>query len=127
MKVIAIFNKDGSPHALCPVNALRLYLNCTKNCKSNKLFVNPVSLAPCNKGRIVYYVRKLIRITQPGIYAKFHDFRILSSWKAFWAKMSWSSMRAQGFWKSNLALSNFYLKGSVPSNSACVALGRWSF
>ena len=126
MKVLAIFNRDGSPHPLCPVNALRLYLDCTKNCKSSKLFVNPESLAPCNKGRIVFYIRSLIRMSQPDAYSKFHDFRILSSWHAFWANMSWSILRARGFWKSNRALSNFYLRGSTPSQSACVAFGRWS-
>ena len=127
MKVLAIFNRDGSPHSLCPVNALSLYLKCTSNCKARKLFVNPISLAPCSKGRIVYYIRKLIRMSQPSAYAKFHDFRILSSWQAFWSNMSWSDLRARGFWRSNLALSNFYLKGSVPSQSSCVAFGRWSY
>ena len=126
MKIIAILNRDGSPHALCPVNTLRNYLDATRMYKGQKLFVNPETLAPCNKGRIVFYLRKLIRISQPSAYVKFHDCRILSSWQAFWSNMSWSNLRAKGFWKSNAALSNFYLRGSVPSQSACVALGRWS-
>ena len=126
MKLVAMFNRDGSPHSLCPVNNLRLYLNVTSQCRSNKLFVNPTTFIPCNKGRIVFYIRKLIRISQPNAYARFHDLRKLSSWKAFWSKMSWSNIRARGFWKTNFTLSKHYLKGSVPSDRQCMALGMWS-
>ena len=126
MKLVALFNKDGSPQSSCPVNNLRLYLNQTSQCRSNNLFVNPVTFIPCNKGRIVFYIRKLIRISQPDAYARFHDLRKLSSWKAFWSKMSWSSIRARGFWKTNFALSKHYLRGSLPSDRQCMALGMWS-
>ena len=97
MKLVAMFNRDGSPHSLCPVYHLRLYLNVTSQCRSNKLFVNPTSFIPGNKERIVFYIRKLLRISQPNAYAYFHNLRKLSSWKVFWSKLSCSSIRARGF------------------------------
>ena len=75
MKLVALFNKDGSPQSSCPVNNLRLYLNQTSQCRSNNLFVNPVTFVPCNKGRIVLYIRNHIRISEPDAYARFHDLK----------------------------------------------------
>ena len=81
--VYALFKRDGSPHALCPVNTLRLYLNFTNHFNSRKLFVNPLSGVPCNKGRICHYFLSLIRSAQPGAFARFQDLRKFASWKAF--------------------------------------------
>ena len=53
--------------------------------------VNSITFSPCNKGKVVYYIRERI-ISQSNACAHFHDFRRLSSWKAFWAQMSWSNM-----------------------------------
>ena len=47
--------RDGSHHALCPVKALRVYLDITSNFNSSKIFVNPVSGLACDKGRISYF------------------------------------------------------------------------
>ena len=126
MKLVAIFKRGGLPHPLCPVNTLRLYLNLTRNASSDKLFVNPLTLNPCNKARIVYCFRKLIRFAQPGVYAKFHDLRIMSSWVAFWDSMSWSNLKVKGFWKTTSALGKHYLSKSFPVKGRCMALGRWS-
>ena len=89
-----------------------------------KLFVNPSSGVVCNKGSINYFMRKLVRMSQPGVYTSFHDLRKFSVWKAFWSNMSWSSIRARGFWRSNAALAGRYLPMSTPSSFNCVALGE---
>ena len=126
MTVYALFKRDGSPHALCPVDTLRKYLDMTNHCNSSKLFVNPTTNVPCNKGRIRYLFTSLIRLSQPRAFARFHDLRKFASWGAFWANMTWSSIRARGFWRSNSALGRRYLQGSVPMAIECVALGRAS-
>ena len=126
MIVNALLKRDGSHHPLCPVMALHNYLVSTQNTNSNKLFVNPVSGAPCNKGRIAFYFLSLVRSSQPEALAGFHDLRKFAAWQAFWDNMSWSSLRARGFWRSNSALGRRYLQGSFPSVSRCVALGRAS-
>ena len=124
MVVNALFKRDGSHSPLCPVMALKQYLDLTRNSNSEKLFLNPMSGVPCNKGKISYYFLSLVRLSQPNVITSFHDLRKFSAWKAFWANMTWSSMRARGFWRSNSALAKRYLRGSFPTNQACVALGN---
>ena len=120
----AFLNRDGSHNTLCPVICLRNYLNATSKFNSRFLFVNPLNGVRCNKGRIVYYFRKLISLSQPGVYCRFQDLRKLSSWRAFFARMSVGSIRNRGFWKCNSALSRRYLAGAVPSSRPCVAFGE---
>ena len=126
ISIPALFKRDGSPHALCPVDTLRNYLRVTDRFGVNKLFVNPITGVPCNKGRISFYFVRLVRCAQPGSFPVFHDLRKFASWNAFWAKMSWSSMRARGFWRSNSSLGRHYLQGAFPWSVNCVALGRVS-
>ena len=119
----AMMQRDGSHHTLCPVAALRKYLNVTKRFNGRGLFFNPVTRVPCNAARINYYVKFLVRKSQPNVYASFHDLRHFAAWRAFWSGMSYSGMRARGFWKSNSSLQKSYLAGSTPSSTPCVALG----
>ena len=69
-------------------------------------------------------MRKLIRQTQPGVYARFHDLRKYSCWKAFWGKMSLGNIRNVGFWRSNSAVVRSYLQGSTPPSRSFVAMGQ---
>ena len=124
MIVKALLKRDGSHHALCPVNALSLYLNATRHMVGPRLFFNPNSGVQCNSGHINYYVRKLIRLSQPGVYARFHDLRKFASWKAFWNGMTWGDIRVRGFWRTNYVLARRYLVGATPSHVPCVALGE---
>ena len=73
MVVHALFKRDGSHSPLCPVLALKQYLELTQHCNSEKLFVSPVSAVPCNKGKISYYFLSLVRLSQPNVMASFHD------------------------------------------------------
>ena len=124
MVLKAFLNRDGTHHTLCPVACLRSYLNVTSKFKSRFLFVNPVSGARCNRGSIIFHFRKVISLSQPGVYGRFQDLRKLASWKAFWAKMSVPRIRERGFWRGNSALSRRYLANARPSSRPCVALGE---
>ena len=126
MTINGLFKRDGSPHCLCPVDTLRKYIDLTTRFRTSKLFVNPSTGVPCNKARIRFYFCSLIRQSQPGVFARFHDLRKFASWKAFWTNMTWSSIRSRGFWRSNSALGRRYLQGSFPLAVECVALGRVS-
>ena len=121
MVIKALLNSDGSHHVLCPVKCLYEYVAATNKFRSSALFVNPISGVPCNRGRIIYFFRKLIALAQPGVYARFQDLRKLASWKAFWARMTVSSIKYKGFWKSNNALARRYLAGSTPISTTCMA------
>ena len=124
MIVKALLNSDGSHHVLCPVKCLYEYVAATNKFRSSALFVNPISGVPCNRDRIVYFFRKLITLAQPGVFARFQVLRNLASWKAFWSRITVSSIKYRGFWKSNNALARRCLAGSTPSNETCVALGE---
>ena len=120
----AYLNRDGSHHTLCPVAALRNFINVTDKFKSRFLFVNPLTGARCNKGHISYHFKRLVSLAQPGVYARFQDLRKMASWKAFFNNMSIPSIRNRGFWKCNNALAKRYLSGAVPLSRPCVALGQ---
>ena len=123
--VQAFIKRDGTHHPLCPVLALRQYLDMTRQFDNRHyLFLNPVSGARCDRGRVRFLIRKLIRKTQPGAYSRFHELRKFSCWKAFWAKMSLGNIRNVGFWRSNSAVVRSYLQGSVPINVPFVAMGQ---
>ena len=124
MVIKALLNSDGSHNILCPVRCLHEYILATDKFRTTALFVNPISGASCNRGRIVYYFRKLIDLAQPGVYARFQDLRKLSSWKAFWSRMTVSSIRYKSFWKSNNDLVKRYLAGSFPIRTKSVAMGE---
>ena len=102
------------PNPLCPVHWLWVYLQKTDYFRGEKVFFNPNTLSVCNAGRISYYLRKLISISQPGVYARGHDLRKMACWLAFWSGMSLKYIREKGFWKTNSAILKCYLPGSVP-------------
>ena len=125
VRIQAFIRRDGSHHPLCPVWALKQYLNETQRFADRRyLFLNPISGAKCDKGRVRYLMRKLISLTQPGVYSRFHDLRKFSCWKAFWSNMSPGNIRNVGFWKSNSAVVRSYVQGSTPINVPFVAMGQ---
>ena len=125
VNIQAFIKRDGTHHPLCPVQCLRMYLSVTRKFNNKPyLFLNPITGARCNRGRIRYLIRKLIRITQPDIYTTFHDLRKFACWKAFWSNMSPGDIRNVGFWRSNSAVIRSYIQGSAPVNVPFVALGR---
>ena len=123
MVISALFKRDGSRHSLCPVYCLSTYLLRTRAFVGDKVFFNPASGVQCNRGRMNFYVRKLVKVTQPGIYARFHDLRKFSVWTAFWNQMRFKDLRSRGFWRNNSVMARRYLYKATPSKSPCVALG----
>lgn len=111
------------PNPICPVHWLFVYLQKTDHFRGDKLFYNPDSLVPCNAGRISFYIRKLINLAQPGVYAKGHDLRKMACWLAFWSGMRLKRIRERGFWRTNSAILKCYLPDSIPSDIKAVALG----
>ena len=47
------------------------------------LFLDPSTGARCDKGRVRYLIRKLITMTQPGVYASLHELRSLHAGRPF--------------------------------------------
>jgi len=83
-------------HRLRPVSALKSYLRATIHMKQKKLFINPSSLLPCTSLAVLGLLRKLVKISQPGIYSAFHDLGKFATSKAFFALKSCRNIRSSG-------------------------------
>ena len=118
-----LFKRDRTRHALCPVFTLHTYLVRTRNFTGDRIFFNPVSGIQYGCSRLNVLVRKLVRESQPGVYARFHDLRKFSAGNAFWANLTFKSIRSMGFWRSNAVLASRYLCNTVPSGREFVAMG----
>jgi len=114
---------SGNHHRLCPVLALKCYLRATKSLNATNLFINPITLVPCTSLAITNLLRKLVNISQPGIYCAFHDLRKFATSKAFVALMSCKGIRSRGGWASNRTFASRYLNKSLSSRVPCVAMG----
>jgi len=98
----------GLQNRLCPVLALKCYLGATKSLNVTKLLINPATLVPCTALAITNLLRKLVRISQLGIYCAFHDLRKFATSKAFFALMSCRGIRSRGGWASNRTFASRY-------------------
>ena len=83
----AFKNASNNHHALCPVNALRTFLAASRGLNINTLFFNPRTHAPCSKARISQLIRRVVKLSQPGIYARAHDLRKYATIQAFFSNM----------------------------------------
>ena len=117
-------NDQGEHHPLCPVDALRKYIRASRHANTSSLFVNPRTLLPCTRARISQLIRRVVKYSQPGIYARAHDLRKFATVQAFFSNMSMSQIRASGFWHSNFTIASRYLPLNVGPAQPCVALGR---
>ena len=76
--ISAILERDGTHYDLCLVRTLSQYLVLTKKYINRRFpFSNPETGSRCDKGRVRWLIKELIRQTQPGVYSRFHDLRII--------------------------------------------------
>ena len=124
IKIQALLKANGSHDELCPVNAVRQYLRATRRYRSDKLFFNPRTGAPCTKARISQLIRRIVKISQPDVYSRAHDLRAYACAKAFYGLLTCAKIRSRGCWNSNLTFIKHYLPIHFKSLTRCVALGE---
>ena len=122
----AFKNDNGEHHPLCPVDSLKKYLRTSRHANTSSLFVNPRTLIPCTRARVSQLIRRVVKFSQPGVYARAHDLRKFATVQAFFSNMSMAQIRASGFWHSNFTIASRYLPLNVAPAQPCVALGRVS-
>ena len=123
--MINTFKDDSNEHhALCPVDALRKFLAASRGLNISSLFFNPRTLMPCTKAKISYLIRRVVKLSQPGVYARAHDLRKYATVQAFFDNMYLSDIRSSGFWRSNFTIASRYLPLNLQAAQPCVALGR---
>ena len=96
--LIEITELPGSP--LCPVLALRNYLDTTRGKSEPSLFLHQVSFKPLNAGRLAFFLVKAIQWLLPGCPAEAHDIRRLSTTLAFLSGVTMSNIVAAASWRS---------------------------
>ena len=117
-------NEDGSPHPLCPVNSLSVYLSLTARTRSFKLFVDPRDLSDLSIHKLRLYLCKFIRISNPGSFPKTHDLRKLATSYAFFNHMSSNELCDVVGWSSIRVFYKHYLKRISELSSSVVMLGK---
>ena len=111
--LIEIPDLPGSP--LCPVKALREYLDATQGKSELSLFLHPVSFKPLNAGRLAFFLTKAIEWLLPGCLAEAHDTRRLSTTGAFMSGVTIGNIIAAASWRS---VNTFTTKYLVPIRNA---------
>ena len=115
---------DGS--ILCPVEALRLYLDVTKRSNSNKLFLNPSSGAPLNAGTLSSWLCTSIKFLLPDVNCHGHDTRKVAFSMAWARGISAEDIVKKGFWSNVNVFVKRYLVVNPESidNIPCIVAGH---
>lgn len=105
----ALLNKDGSPHDLCPIDALRHWLRLSAPWESDAIFINPKSKNAMNSGSVSFYLVKTINAANPNTFPKAHDVRKVSVSLSWTRGISPSELVSNMFWRSSNVFINKYL------------------
>ena len=89
-----------------------------------QLVCEPRTLVPCSRAKVSQLIRRVVKLSQPGVYARAHDLRKFATVQAFFSNTSMAQIRASGFWHSNFTIASRYLPLNVGPAQPCVAMGR---
>ena len=120
--VIPAWLVDGVRQPLCPVSALRAYLDATAEAPPARLFVFPASGVPCSRRQIVNALKDIIRRGDPGSEPHSKDLRSFASSLAFFRLVDVQPVRVQGQWRSDVSFCRNYFRDALV-DAPCVALG----
>lgn len=104
-----LLNPDKTPDRLCPVDALRHWLQLSANWGSDAIFVNPKSKKKMNRGAISHLLVTTINASQPGVFAKAHDVRKVAASRAWARGVPPHDIVETMFWSSSSVFINKYL------------------
>ena len=100
-------------HALCPVAALRRYIDITSNSNQDQLFVYPTTDRPLTRLAISHILCELIELADPGSAPRGHDVRAMSATLSFLQHFSLERLRQEGQWASHDTFIRHYLRHEV--------------
>ena len=119
----AIFDDDGTPHPLCPVDATRTYIELTKNVTNGPLFIS-LKDVPLSKFKCSYILCQIIKESQPNVFPHSHDIRKMATSLAFFANVDLDQICDSVGWSSSRVFRRHYLKQINDVVSNCVVLGN---
>ena len=120
--IIPAWLGGGARQSLCPVLALRSYINDTSNAPLDHLFVFPRSGKACSRRQIVNLLKEIIIEGDPGSQPQSRDLRSFSASLAYFRLFDVDRTQVQGQWKSSHSFCNNYFKENLP-DVPCVAMG----
>ena len=115
---------NGTPHSLCPVGALRRYLNLTKDFQDGPLFLHPTFCKPLSKPQVSVRLCSLIKESQPGSFPRPHDVRKSATSLAFFHSISIEAICNNVGWASAQVFKRTYLRNVQGITRTCVILGN---
>ena len=105
---------DGaSPHPLCPVEALRQYVEASPRPSHTRLFLWPASGKPLSRLHISQWLCRTIEAADPGKAPKGKDVRAMSATLAFLRHYSLDRTLQEGQWASDRSFVRHYLDQSL--------------
>ena len=108
-------------HPLCPVAALRRYVDATAGRTPPRLFVWPDSRKPLSRLHISKVLCSVIETADPGKAPKGHDVRAMSATLAFLRHYSLGRIQQEGQWASARSYVHHYLDHSQ-EDVPCVSM-----
>ena len=122
--VVPAWSAGDAAHPLCPVSALRCYLDASEPwaCDLQFLFRDPVTGRPLTTRGIAGRLRGVIESADPGHAPRAHDVRGVAASLAFLRTHSLERVREGGQWSTASCFVARYLSHSVV-DFPCVALG----
>ena len=119
---ISLPKLESHPHPLCPVFALKTYLDRTKDLEHKaQVFLSPVTNVPLKAGRLAYWLCKGIKQADPNSFVRAHDVRKQAFSLAWTRGMSLKCITERGFWLSPNTFINKYLSTVEAPRARCVA------
>ena len=122
--IMGLVDEDGSPHTLCPVKALKDYLNVTHSVTEGPLFVHPASDRPLSKKVCAIKLCQVIKASQPGVFPQSHDCRKMATSLAFFRSMHLEELCQRVGWSSSSVFIKHYLSRIKEVIRDCVVIGR---
>ena len=103
-----LFNSDGSRSALCPVNNMQLYLNCSEPLSAGPLFTSR-SGTPLTVFMLSRLICRIVLKADPAAKVKVHDIRKFASSLSLMQCMDVKDLLNAMRWKSSSAFFRHYI------------------
>ena len=122
--VIHAWMVDDRHHPLCPVRALRVYLDATSNTNRVEMWLDPKSTRPLTAATLATEIVRVILLADPLSNPRAHQVRKFSSSLAFFRSFDVEAVREAGQWSSPITFVRRYLLHHL-TDSPCVTMGSF--
>ena len=120
--VIPALWQGDTHHALCPVAALKAYMQASGSQSEGNLWIWPTSGRPCTPSNLAKVIVAVIEAADPGSAPTAHEVRKYASSLAFLRSLDIEEVQEAGQWASCSTFITNYLNTQL-QDTRCVAMG----